>query len=87
MSEIGLVTVSLRAPYPEGGMASMLIRMSGRNKQIVDLAADQMGINKALFMRLALVRVAERVLQELGVEIVYEQNDKVDLSKGETLIK
>jgi uncharacterized protein (DUF1778 family) len=86
MSEIGLVTISLRAPYPDKGMASVLVRMSGRNKQVVSLAAERMGLSQTVFMRLALVRVAERVLQELGITIEYEQNSKVDLSKGETLI-
>lgn len=87
MSDIGLITISLSPPYPESGMVSMICRMSGRDKNAINVAAAQLGMTQATLMRILLVKGAERILQELGIEIQYEQNDRVDLSKGETLIE
>lgn len=87
MSDLSLITISLSPPYPESGMASVIVRLTGGDKNIVDVAADQLGMNKSTLMRVLLVKGAERILQELGVKIEYEQNTHVDLSKGETLIE
>jgi hypothetical protein len=38
-----------------------------------------------VLMRVLLVKGAERILKELGVEAQYEQNEHVDLTKGEVL--
>lgn len=86
MSEVNLITISLGPPYPESGMVPTVVRMSGQDKYNFDLAAQQLGMPKAVLMRVLLVKGAERILKELGIEAPYEQNDRVDLSKGETLI-
>lgn len=87
MSDINLITISLSPPYPESGIVSAIVRLTGRDKNLVDVAADQLGMNKSVLMRVLLVKGAERILQELGIAIQYEPNDKIDLSKGETLIE
>jgi hypothetical protein len=86
MPDVSLITISLSPPHPESGIMSAIVRLTGRDKDHIDTAADKLGMSKATFMRILLVKGAQRVLQELGEEIVYEQNDNVDLSKGETLI-
>jgi hypothetical protein len=45
-----------------------------------------MGMPNSVLMRVLLVKGAERILRELGIEITYEQNDNIDLTKGEVLI-
>jgi hypothetical protein len=87
MSDLGLITISLSPPYPDSGMVTAVCRMSGRDKNSINVAADHLGLNQATLMRILLVKGAERILQELGIRIEYEQNDHVDLSKGETLIE
>ena len=87
MSEINLITISLSPPYPESGMVSVIVRLTGQDKYMIDVAADQLGINKSTLMRVLMVKGAERILKELGVTIEYEQNTHVDLSKGETVIE
>jgi antitoxin component of RelBE/YafQ-DinJ toxin-antitoxin module len=61
--------------------------MTGNDMQKVSLAADAMGMTKSMLMRILLVKGAERILEELGLEIEYVQNDHVDLAQGETLIE
>jgi hypothetical protein len=67
-------------------MISTVVRLTGNDKCVIDAAADHMGMSKAVLMRVLLVKGAERILQELGVKIEYQQNKYVDFSKGETLI-
>jgi hypothetical protein len=86
MSQVSLITISLKPPYPESGMAATVVRLRGQDKHKLDVAADHMGMTRSFLMRLLLVKGAERILRELGVELVYEQNDNVDLSKGEVLV-
>lgn len=87
MSEINLITISFAPPHPSAGMSSQMIRMTGNDMQKVSLAADAMGMTKSMLMRILLVKGAERILEELGLEIEYVQNDHVDLAQGETLIE
>ena len=87
MSQVGLITISLSPPYPDTGMASTVVRMRGQDKANFDLAAKELGMNKSVLMRVLLIKGAERILKELGIELTYEQNSYVDLSKGETLIE
>lgn len=86
MSQVSLVTISLAAPFPESGMAPVIVRVTGHDKAMIALAAAHMRISKSQLMRILLVRGSERVLNELGVQVVYEQDEHVDLSRGETLI-
>jgi hypothetical protein len=87
MPRVNLITISLSPPYPTTGMTSTIVRLDGQDKANLDVAAANMGLSRAAFMRLLLVRGTERVLRELGIEIEYEQNAYVDLSKGETFIE
>ena len=86
MSDVSLITISLSPPHPESGMVPTVVRMTGQDKYNFDLAAQQLGMSRAVLMRVLLVKGAERILSELGVQSQYVQNDNVDLSKGETLI-
>jgi hypothetical protein len=86
MSQVNLITLSLSPPYPDNGMVPIVARLRGQDKLIFDLAAYHMGMNKSVLMRILLVKGAEKILQELGVKVEYEQNDRVDLTKGETLV-
>jgi len=61
--------------------------MTGNDMQKITVAAEAMGLSKSAFMRILLIKGAERVMEELGVKIEYVQNEHVDLSKGETLIE
>jgi len=83
---VHLITISVSPPFPDGGMVSMIARVTGQDKDMIDLAAAHMGMTKSQLMRVLLVRGAERILKELGIEMRYEQNTSVDLSRGETLI-
>jgi len=85
MSEVNLITISLSPPHPESGMVPTVVRMTGQDKYNFDLAAQQLGMSRAVLMRVLLVKGAERILNELGVKAQYEQNTHVDLSRGETL--
>ena len=87
MSELGIITISLGPPYPDSGMVSAIVRLTGRDKVAIDTAAQQLGMKRSVLMRALIVKGADRILQELGVTIEYEQNDHVDLSKGVTLIE
>lgn len=87
MSEINLITISFSPPHPSAGLSSQMVRMTGNDMQKVQVAAEAMGMTKSQFMRILLVKGAERILDELGITIEYVQNDHVDLSKGETLIE
>lgn len=87
MADLSLITISLSPPYPEAGMVSTIVRITGRDKVVIDTAADQLGLNKSALMRILLVKGAERILTELGIHIEYEQNTHVDLSKGEVAIE
>lgn len=86
MPQVSLVTISLSPPFPEGGMVPVIVRVTGHDKEVIALAADHMGMSKSQLMRLLLIRGSERILRELGIEVIYEQNTNVDLSRGETLI-
>jgi len=86
MSQVGLITISLSPPYPDAGMVTTVVRLTGQDKANFDLAAEHMGMNRSFLMRILLVKGAERILRELGIEVVYEQNDNIDLTKGEVLI-
>jgi hypothetical protein len=87
MSDLNLITISLSPPYPESGMITAIVRLTGRDRNSLDVAAAHMGLTKAVLMRILLVKGSERILQELGVTIEYEQDKTVELSKGETLIE
>jgi hypothetical protein len=87
MPEVNLITISLNPPYPESGMVTAIVRLTGQDKNNLDEAAGLLGLNKATLMRVLLVKGAECILRELGIEVQYEQNDNVDLSKGEQLIE
>jgi hypothetical protein len=86
MSEVSLITISLSPPHPDTGMVATVVRMRGQDKNNFDLAARHMGMPRSVLMRVLLIKGAERILKELGIDSPYEQNDKVDLSKGEILI-
>jgi hypothetical protein len=87
MSLVNLITISLSPPYPDNGMASTIVRLTGQDKHKFDIAAHHMGMNRSLLMRTLLIKGADKILEELGVRIEYEQNSKVDLTKGETFIE
>lgn len=88
MGDVNLITISLSPPFPETGMITAIVRMTGRDKHNLDVAAQHMGMTKATLMRVLLAKGAERILQELGITIQYEQDKYVDLSKeGETFIE
>jgi 3-methyladenine DNA glycosylase Mpg len=61
--------------------------MKGQDRYNFNLAAQHLGMSRAVLMRVLLVKGAERILRELGVEVEYEQDTHIDLSKGETLIE
>jgi hypothetical protein len=86
MPSVNLITISLSPPHPDSGMVPTVVRLSGQDKYNFDLAAQNLGMSRAVLMRVLLIRGAERILSELGVKAQYVQNDHVDLSKGETLI-
>jgi hypothetical protein len=86
MSQVDLITISLSPPHPGNGMAATVVRLRGQDKANFDLAAQHMGMPRALLMRVLLVKGAERILKELGIVVEYEQNEKIDLSQGETLL-
>jgi hypothetical protein len=85
MPDVNLITISLSPPHPESGMVPTVVRLTGQDKYNFDLAAQQLGMSKAVLMRVLLVKGADRILKELGVEAQYIQNDNIDLSKGETM--
>jgi hypothetical protein len=85
MPDVNLITISLSPPHPESGMVPTVVRLTGQDKYNFDLAAQHLGMSKAVLMRVLLVKGAERILNELGVTSQYVQNDNIDLSKGETL--
>jgi len=86
MPDVSLITISLSPPHPESGMVPAVVRVTGQDKYNIDLAAQHLGMTKAVLMRVLLVKGAERILNELGITVEYVQNDNVDLSLGETLI-
>ena len=86
MADLHLITISLTPPFPDSGMVTIPIRLTGQDKMYVDAAADQLKLSRAQLMRVLVVRGAERIMKELGLEVHYIQNDNVDLSNGETLI-
>ena len=85
MPELNLITISLSPPHPESGMVPVVVRMTGQDKVNFDLAAAQCGLSRAVLMRVLLVKGAERILKELGVQNEYVQNTHVDLTKNERL--
>jgi hypothetical protein len=85
MADVSLITISLSPPHPESGMVPTVVRMTGQDKFNFDLAAQQLGMSRAVLMRVLLVKGAERILNELGVKAQYEQNEHIDLGKGEPL--
>jgi hypothetical protein len=87
MPEINLITISFAPPHPIAGSGNQMVRMTGNDMQKITVAAEAMGLSKSAFMRILLIKGAERVMEELGVKIEYVQNEHVDLSKGETLIE
>jgi hypothetical protein len=86
MPDVNLITISLSPPHPDSGMVPTVVRLTGQDKYHVDLAAQHLGMSKAVLMRVLLVKGSERILNELGVKSQYVQNDNIDLSRGETLI-
>lgn len=86
MSQVSLITISLSPPYPDVGMVTTVVRLRGQDKSNFDAAARHMGMPRSVLMRVLLVKGAERILIELGIEIQYEQNENIDLSKDEVLI-
>jgi len=66
-----LITINLEAPHPDPGGASTIIRLTTRDKSIIDIAADELGWPKAMLMRVLLIRGAQKILDELGVELEY----------------
>lgn len=86
MSQVSLITISLSPPYPDVGMVTTVVRLRGQDKSNFDAAARHMGMPRSVLMRVLLVKGAERILRELGIEIQYEQNENIDLSKDEVLI-
>lgn len=87
MSQVSLITISLSPPYPDTGMTTTVVRLRGQDKNNFDMAARHMGMHRSVLMRILLVKGAERILRELGIQAEYEQNDNVDLTKGEVLIR
>jgi hypothetical protein len=68
-------------------MVATVVRLRGQDKRNFDLAAEHLGMSRSVLMRVLLIKGAERILRELGIEPQYEQDQYVDLSKGETLIE
>ena len=87
MNILNLITISLSPPFPDSGMVTAVVRLTGQDKVIIDTAADNMGMTKAVFMRVLLVKGAQKVLEELGIKIEHVQNEHVDMTRGETLIE
>ena len=73
MSQVSLITISLAAPFPENGKVPILVRLKGKDKNTIDAAAEHLGVSQALLSRVLVVRGAERILAELGVELVYDE--------------
>lgn len=85
MSQVDLITISLNAPYPGAGMSTTVVRLRGQDRFNLAVAAKHMGMSRSLLMRVLLVKGTERILNELGVVIEYEQNTDIDLTKGDVL--
>jgi hypothetical protein len=85
MPDVNLITISLSPPYPESGMVPTVVRITGQDKSNFELAAQHLGMSKAVLMRVLLVKGAERILKELGIEAQYVQDEHIDLSKGEVM--
>jgi predicted DNA-binding protein (UPF0251 family) len=67
-------------------MVTTVVRLRGQDKNNFDTAARHMGMHRSVLMRILLVKGAERILSELGINVEYEQNDNIDLAAGEVLI-
>lgn len=82
---VDMVNVSLVPPFPENGFAATLIRTSGPDMAMVDKATSLLGLTKAQFLRLCVVRVAEKVITEFGLdpEEAKLESRHVNLTKGE----
>jgi hypothetical protein len=67
MSDLSLVTVSVGPPYPDAGIVPIIVRVTGRDKVRIDMAARHLRLTRSQLMRSLLVRGADRILSELGV--------------------
>jgi hypothetical protein len=72
MPQLSLVTISVSPPYPDTGVVPVIIRMTGRDKVKIDMAARRLGLSKSQLMRSLLIRGSDRILSELGVTQEYE---------------
>lgn len=61
--KVTMVLVDL-TNIPRGGSASMLTRLSPEYKDVVDLAAQALGLTQADFLRSAIVNTSLKVLSE-----------------------
>lgn len=66
MSTIDPVTMVLvdLTEVPPTGAASMLIRMRGDDFELINIAAQALGMKQAEFLRAASVNVAKKVISE-----------------------
>jgi len=87
MSQVNLITLSLSPPYPDKGIAPVIVRLAGQDKYNLDLAAAHMGLSKAVLMRILLIRGAETILRELGIKAEYEQDKYRDLAAGDRVLE
>jgi hypothetical protein len=72
MSQLSLVTISVSPPYPEAGIIPVIVRMTGKDKVRIDMAARHLGLSKSQLMRSLLIRGSDRILRELGIVEEYE---------------
>lgn len=66
MSTVDPVTMVLvdLTDVPRAGDASMLIRLRGEDFELVNLAAQLMGMKQAEFLRTSTIAVAKKVISE-----------------------
>ena len=63
IDKVSMVLIDLTI-LPVGGSAHMMIRISQEDKNMVDLAAQTLGLTQADFLRVAVVNTANKVISE-----------------------
>ena len=69
MSEFTLIQVNFGLPFPDTGIATALIKIAGTDMAVVEKAKDVLGMSKSQFLRVAVVRAAEQILRERGLDL------------------
>lgn len=80
MTRPSSVLVNLDREIPPAGIAQLLIRLIGVDKDKIDAAATTAGMSQQQFMRLVLVSAAEKILSEANVH-VEDSGRYIDYSK------